>query len=588
MANIREEIAQRFGTEVASDEKLLAECAFLDYYLLIASNQLYNRPKNLRNVWNHARGSPVEMGAATISLGPASRAREARRFTLDSLAGVRAQIKRDLEKGSGSAQRKTQVRSLASGVASINRNKMPFAFSRNMAQRVPVPDVQVKMELDMVTIPADQGPSAAGPSKVTFKGPQNDVASQKKRAYRYMFEKTRERGQILDLRIEEMAELEEVFVVGRITHELESPKLTEATLTLETSRKLSDNSGARISVRFDPALKIKGGAQGAGGLGLFPGAIVALKGQNGGAGWFSATEILALPLLTTSPSMKPSPDDDSFSMYIASGPFTPDTDLEYKPWNLFTQAARRAKPDVLVLIGPFVDTLHPLITAGEVDETPLDLFQRVFLEPLRDFLSWSPGSIAVLIPSVRDLISSHAVYPQAEFRKSVIKSDPRIRLVPNPCTFSVNGITFGATSIDVLFHLRKEEVIKRGQEVDSILPVFPEDSGSDPFGNACRHLLQQRSFYPIFPVPLDLMTEVNLDMTHSDGLKLDADVEDVAPSVLILPSRYRQFCKTVHTTMTINPSTLVKGVYSTINVSASSSGMTLKERLKAEVVKMEE
>lgn len=120
--------------------------------------------------------------AATISLGPASRAREARRFTLDSLAGVRAQIKRDLEKGSGSAQRKTQVRSLASGVASINRNKMPFAFSRNMAQRVPVPDVQVKMEPDMVTIPADQGPSAAGPSKVTFKGPQNDVASQKKRA----------------------------------------------------------------------------------------------------------------------------------------------------------------------------------------------------------------------------------------------------------------------------------------------------------------------------------------------------------------------------------------------------------------------
>lgn len=75
-------------------------------------------------------------------------------------------------------------------------------------------------------------------------------------------------------------------------------------------------------------------------------------------------------------------------------------------------------------MGPFVDTLHPLIKAGEVDETPLDLFQRVFLEPLRDFLSWSPGSIAVLIPSLRDLISTHAVYPQAEFRRTVIKSDP--------------------------------------------------------------------------------------------------------------------------------------------------------------------
>lgn len=75
-------------------------------------------------------------------------------------------------------------------------------------------------------------------------------------------------------------------------------------------------------------------------------------------------------------------------------------------------------------MGPFVDTLHPLIKAGEVEETPLELFQRVFLEPLRDFLSWSPGSIVVLIPSLRDLISTHAVYPQAEFRRTVIKSDP--------------------------------------------------------------------------------------------------------------------------------------------------------------------
>lgn len=39
------------------------------------------------------------------------------------------------------------------------------------------------------------------------------------------------------------------------------------------------------------------------------------------------------------------------------------------------------------------------------------------------------------------------------------------------------------------------------------------------------------------------MTEVNLDITHSSGLKLDANAEDIAPDVLILPSRYRQFHK---------------------------------------------
>lgn len=69
-------------------------------------------------------------------------------------------------------------------------------------------------------------------------------------------------------------------------------KLTEATIALESSRMLA--SGARVSLRFDPALKIRGGAQGAGASGLFPGAIVALKGKNGGGGWFLVTEILSV------------------------------------------------------------------------------------------------------------------------------------------------------------------------------------------------------------------------------------------------------------------------------------------------------
>ncbi|KAF9077663.1 DNA polymerase alpha/epsilon subunit B-domain-containing protein [Rhodocollybia butyracea] len=593
---LKDEIERCLGSEVTSNPKLLAECQKIC--------EIYNiTPTDLQFKWE----------AATWDSRSFAPAREAVRFTSESLVRVRDQIKKELE-GGGSAKKKAQSRGLASGVASVNRNKMPLSLNRNIKATQRVPEPQVKMEPDMFTISDisidSKGPNIAGPSRVTFKGPKNDVESRKKRSYRYMFENPGERGQVLDSQIEEIAELvqqhygieelgdpvdstvEDVFVVGRITHELsETPKLTEATLTLETSRRLSNPDNhyrKRIAIKFDPGLKIKGGAQGAGALGLFPGAIVAFKGQNGGADWFLVNEILALPPLLSSPSMKPSPDDDSFSMYVASGPFTPETDLKYAAWNSFVQTVKQAKPAVLVLIGPFVDVSHPFIQEGDVDESPLEMFQRIFLEPLRDILNSSPGSIAVLIPSVRDMITSHAVYPQSEFQRLISKSDSRIRLLPNPCTFSVNDITFGATSVDVLFHLRKEEVVKRGQEVESVVPVFPEDTGTDPFGNACRHLLQQRSFYPVFPVPYDLRGEVNLDVTHSAGLKLDGEVEDVAPDVLILPSRYRQFCKIVHTTMAVNPSTLAKGVYSTIDVSSSAPGKTLKERLKVEVVKLEE
>jgi len=53
-------------------------------------------------------------------------------------------------------------------------------------------------------------------------------------------------------------------------------------------------SGSRVPLRFDPALKIRGGAKGAAGVGLFPGAIVALRGKNGGGGRFLVTEVLAV------------------------------------------------------------------------------------------------------------------------------------------------------------------------------------------------------------------------------------------------------------------------------------------------------
>jgi DNA polymerase alpha subunit B len=55
-------------------------------------------------------------------------------------------------------------------------------------------------------------------------------------------------------------------------------------------------SGARILLRFDPSLKIRRGGTG---IGLFPGAIVALKGRNGGGGWFSVTEVLSVSVSST-------------------------------------------------------------------------------------------------------------------------------------------------------------------------------------------------------------------------------------------------------------------------------------------------
>ncbi|KAK0244203.1 DNA polymerase alpha subunit B [Armillaria nabsnona] len=581
------EIRKQFGDDL--DEKLVEEC--------VSMCKIYQQtPEDLFYKWE------------SIHLNLSSRSEIRPPFTMDSVASLKASLNRGLATGSKKVQPKTKT--MKGG-----RNLNPAFAARYSGATSHGTTVKTEPDAMMVDIPSRA--SAA----VTFRGPQEDMPSRKRRAYRYMYEKVSERSEVLDERIDEFAELirehykippsgfsdpaastgEDVMVVGRIVQESEAEpgtKLTESSLIFETSRMLG--SGSRVPLRFAPSLKIRGGALGAGGISFFPGALVALKGKNGGGGSFLASEILAPPPLRTRPAKflsDPGFSESPFSMCIASGPYTSDSDLSFKPWRAFLPILKSKKPAVVLLIGPFIDASHPLLKMGAIDTTPLKLFHAQFTKPLRSYLDSSPGSIAILVPSVRDLVSFHAVYPQSEFSSEVSNGDSRIHLLPNPAQFSINNIKFAVTSVDVLFHLRKEELLKRGEEIDSIVPSSPEDTGTDSMANTCRHVLQQRSFYPLFPVPQELAHEVNLDVTHSQLLRLgESDDGNVAPDVLIIPSRLKHFSKvkllaflspilltryqSLDTTSTLNPSFLSKGTYAVLQVGSGGN-------IKPEVVKMD-
>lgn len=63
------------------------------------------------------------------------------------------------------------------------------------------------------------------------------------------------------------------------------------------------------------------------------------------------------------------------SFVIAVGPFTISEDLEYAPLAALLAVCRQRRPDVLVLLGPFVDAEHPLLASGNVDLTFEDIFE---------------------------------------------------------------------------------------------------------------------------------------------------------------------------------------------------------------------
>ena len=166
-----------------------------------------------------------------------------------------------------------------------------------------------------------------------------------------------------------------------------------------------------------------------------------------------------------------------------------------------------------------MDAAHPKIKAGDLDVSPTNLFRAHFVDPLKAFLTVSPGSIVLLLPGVRDLASCHSAFPQPELDGEIFNFHPvnhilqqhfsnnsdipfnskHIHLLPNPARFTINDIAFAATSVDSLFHLRKEEYFKRGIEVEP-LPVGPDDLPTDTMANLCRHLLLQRRYNVLFLV----------------------------------------------------------------------------------------
>ena len=72
-------------------------------------------------------------------------------------------------------------------------------------------------------------------------------------------------------------------------------------------------------------------------------------------------------------------------MAVAVGPFTTSEDLEFAPLAELLGSCRVSRPDVLLLIGPFVDVEHSLIASGSLDVT----FEELFETQVQSVASWS-------------------------------------------------------------------------------------------------------------------------------------------------------------------------------------------------------
>lgn len=156
----------------------------------------------------------------------------------------------------------------------------------------------------------------------------------------------------------------------------------------------------------------------------------------------------------------------------------------------------------------------------------------------------------ILVPSTRDA-SHDFVFPQSSFDFEILDDTKhQISCLSNPSIFSANEIMVGCCTVDILKHLSSEEISR-----------ISVDASSDRIGRLSLHLLNQHSFYPLYPpsasVPLDL------------SLAQDALDIPLTPDVLLLPSDLAPFIKVLSyessgeepiKCMCLNPGRAAKGI----------------------------
>lgn len=361
-------------------------------------------------------------------------------------------------------------------------------------------------------------------------------------SYKSMFQQLSDIREVLTCKIEELgSELKEHYKIEAFTPLLEpaqepvvllgqigcdsNGKLNSVSVILEGDREHS--SGTHIPVDLSDLKEYS----------LFPGQVVIMEGFNTTGRRLTATKLYeGVPL----PFHEPTEEDGDFEqtmVLVACGPYTTSDSITYDPLLDLITIINHDRPDVCILFGPFLDAKHEQVENCRLTSP----FEDVFKQCLRTVIEGtrSSGSHLVFVPSLRD-VHHEPVYPQPPFTFSELPREDkkRVQFVSEPCSLSVNGVMFGLTSTDLLIHIGAEEVCS-------------SSGTSDRFSRILKHILTQRSYYPLYPPHEDMAIDYENFYTYAQL--------PVTPDVFIVPSELRYFVKDILGCVCMNPGRLTKG-----------------------------
>ncbi|KAJ7945513.1 DNA polymerase alpha subunit B [Quillaja saponaria] len=349
-----------------------------------------------------------------------------------------------------------------------------------------------------------------------------------------------------------IASQKSVFTVGMICSDGEG-RLNDKSTLLQSSVEHSGGQCVRLELQQLSCFSI------------FPGQVVGIEGHNPSGHCLIASKLVdSLPSVANDENLHPAKKQAfdkeihltdlsshrELSMIIAAGPFTTTDNLLFEPLVELLAYAKRKPPQLLILLGPFVDSEHPEIKKGTIDRSFDEIFHLEILRRLQDYVEYM-GSEAqvILVPSIRDA-NHDFVFPQPAFDVNPPELRPQIISLTNPGFFEANQVRIGCCTVDILKQLSGEEISRN--------PV--DGKPSDRISRLATHILSQQSFYPLYPpaeaIPMDFSLA-------PEALQLSS-----IPDILILPSDIKYFVKVISDgesegqqvkCISVNPGRLAKG-----------------------------
>ncbi|KAI9170464.1 hypothetical protein LWI28_028412 [Acer negundo] len=396
--------------------------------------------------------------------------------------------------------------------------------------------------------------------------------------YRFMYDRIEDRFNALENRISRyanalvasgiyeepvdptVASQRSVFAVGMISCDGEG-HLNDKSVLLQSS--VAHSGGQRVRLDLHKLDQFS----------IFPGQVVGIEGHNPSGHCLIASKVIdSVPLpvptdVNVHPIKKQALDQevlstdltsrpDEISVIIASGPFTTTDNLFFEPLTELLAYASRKQPQLLILLGPFVDSEHPQIKKGTVDMSYDEIFRLEVLRKLQDHVEYLGSEVRViLVPSIRDA-NHDFVFPQPAFEIHPSDIKHQIASLTNPGMFDANQVKVGCCTVDLLKQLSGEELSRNPR--DGTTP-------SDRMSRLANHILSQRRhvyFYPLYP--------------PAEGIPLDFSLAPEAlnissiPDIIILPSDMKYFIKVLSVggrsegeeekkCVCVNPGRLAKG-----------------------------